>query len=68
MAQHFMLAWKRCDFSGDLDQYCLNPIAFILFSPGGGKDMLNVKYHCYKYVVLFLFQCEVHVNVVSVSF
>ena len=25
-----------CDFSGDLDQYCLEPLFFVIFKGGGG--------------------------------
>ena len=36
MAQHRMLAWPLCDFSGDPDQYCLETLNFCDFSGGGG--------------------------------
>ena len=39
MALYRMLAWKLCDFSGDLDQYCIETLYLRDFS--GGRTPLS---------------------------
>ena len=39
MAQHWMLAWKLCDFLGDPDQYCKENLYFCDFSEGFGPHV-----------------------------
>ena len=40
LAQHWMLAWKLSDFSGDPDQYCYETLYFVIFKEGGGPNPL----------------------------
>ena len=36
MAQHRMLAWELCDFSGDRGNFDKKPYIFVIFQGGGG--------------------------------
>ena len=41
MAQHSMLAWQLCDFSGDPGQYYKEPLYFVIFHGVRGPDSLS---------------------------